>query len=433
MTTWIRCDGLFDGEGMVDGALVALEGERITEVLPRGTASAAEVPSEEEVLHVPFLMPGLIDCHVHLEGYAEGSPAGAPFQPVKSFLRLLIYNGVTTVRDVGNSLETIDYLRRWGEKFHSTEVLSCGPVLDVPPLTWTFSRIVDAPEQIPREIELLALEGIDFVKAEPNLSPELLEALVQAAGEHDLQVACQPGRTSAVTACELGVRSLERLEALVKSLGLETSNLEPGSPAEEELLTALGGGTFVCPTLFAHHREGDLEAAREDPHLELMTTILPYHKYLQQMGGLFGKSAALDNLRPYLRQDPATTNGRPGRRALDDLTRRLAGANVPLVAGSGAPGTGVIPGFSLHHELAALASAGLDPLTVLQSATSQAARLLQREDLGRIAPGAQADLLLLNTDPTRDIASTLEIREVFKRGHRVDREKTLGYVEAMLD
>ncbi|MDR3574388.1 MAG: amidohydrolase family protein [Anaerolineaceae bacterium] len=77
---------------------------------------------------------------------------------------------------------------------------------------------------------------------------------------------------------------------------------------------------------------------------------------------------------------------------------------------------GLAHGASLHHELQLLVAAGLTPIQALQAVTSTPARRFSLTDRGRIAPGARADLLLVDGDPTTRIADTLSIRAVWRQG-----------------
>jgi imidazolonepropionase-like amidohydrolase len=76
----------------------------------------------------------------------------------------------------------------------------------------------------------------------------------------------------------------------------------------------------------------------------------------------------------------------------------------------------VAPGTSLHDELREFVTAGLTPYEALRAATSDAAEFLGRQDLGRVVDGAQADLLLLNGDPLRDVANAKRIAGIMLRG-----------------
>ncbi len=77
---------------------------------------------------------------------------------------------------------------------------------------------------------------------------------------------------------------------------------------------------------------------------------------------------------------------------------------------------GLAHGASLHHELQLLVKAGLTPIEALRACTSAPARRFGLTDRGRIAPGARADLLLVDGDPTTSISDTLSIRAVWRRG-----------------
>ncbi len=97
------------------------------------------------------------------------------------------------------------------------------------------------------------------------------------------------------------------------------------------------------------------------------------------------------------------------------LVRELHGMGVRLAAGTDT-GTGyLVPGFALHDELALLVSAGLTPAEVLHAATQDAARTLGLSDVGTVARGQAADLLVLDADPLRDIRNTRSIHGVGRR------------------
>ena len=99
-----------------------------------------------------------------------------------------------------------------------------------------------------------------------------------------------------------------------------------------------------------------------------------------------------------------------------NLVARLNRAGVTLLAGTDIPG-GLFPGFSLHDELAALVEAGLAPIEALRTATSNPARVLGKEaDVGTIAQGKSADLVLLDANPLDDVRNTRRIAAVIFGG-----------------
>jgi imidazolonepropionase-like amidohydrolase len=99
------------------------------------------------------------------------------------------------------------------------------------------------------------------------------------------------------------------------------------------------------------------------------------------------------------------------------LVRRMHDAGVLLTAGSDVASPWVIPGVAFHQELALLQSAGLSNRDVLAIGTTNGARALGIDaDVGIVAPGMRADLVVLDRDPLRDIGATRSIRFVVKDG-----------------
>jgi imidazolonepropionase-like amidohydrolase len=94
---------------------------------------------------------------------------------------------------------------------------------------------------------------------------------------------------------------------------------------------------------------------------------------------------------------------------------QLKAAHVPILAGTDVPNVGT-HGAAMHHELELLVRAGLTPLEALQAATSTPAAVFHLNDRGVIREGARADLLLVDGDPTTNIAATRKIAGVWKAG-----------------
>ena len=110
-------------------------------------------------------------------------------------------------------------------------------------------------------------------------------------------------------------------------------------------------------------------------------------------------------------------------------------AGVPFMAGTDtAPGVYIMPGFSLHDELANFVEAGFTPMESLQTATSNPARFLGMEaSLGSVEPGKVADMVLLSANPLEDIRNTRKISIVVANGQVLDRaalNQILMHVEA---
>jgi imidazolonepropionase-like amidohydrolase len=115
---------------------------------------------------------------------------------------------------------------------------------------------------------------------------------------------------------------------------------------------------------------------------------------------------------------------RRSRRRQNQFVREFRRAGGAIAAGSDAANQLLIPGYSLHEEMAFLVQAGLTPLETITAATRRGAQLLGADSLGMLAAGKVADLVVLNDNPTRNIAATRNIALVIIRG-RVIRPDSL--------
>jgi imidazolonepropionase-like amidohydrolase len=98
-------------------------------------------------------------------------------------------------------------------------------------------------------------------------------------------------------------------------------------------------------------------------------------------------------------------------------------AGVPVVAGTDAPVPGIVPGFSIHDELAALVRAGMTHRQALEAATRLPCEWLGvLSDRGTVEPGKQADLLLLEADPLKNVSNARRISAVILGGRYLPRQ-----------
>jgi hypothetical protein len=434
----IECELLFDGDKLVPDAVLEISNDRIRTVRPRGASGAAPSAKPGAALRARFAMPGLIDSHVHCMGYHEGMPAAAPFKPVKSFLRLCVANGVTTIRDTGNSLETLFYVREWTRAYPGPRIFGAGPVLDHPPLMWESSRIVRDEVAARREVGRLADEGVDLVKAYRNITADLLRPIVEEATERGLPVALDAS-VPAEEASRIGVRSLEHLHNLLvpdqtggeAQLQTTSARVRAWSRANLDtdgyrrlVSTLVEHGTYVVPTIIVSRRWSLPDEMINEPMLDWMVPVMPYHRHLLHLRNRMRRRSrwrVMASCLPVPEQTPAERREvRDGLARMGELLVRLHEAGVRIAAGTDSPNPSVVPGFGLHAELQLMVEAGLPPLAVLRAATSSAASLLGRADLGRLEPGAVADVLLLDANPLDDITNLRHIRDVVKNGARVD-------------
>lgn len=446
----IECDQLFDGTKLVGPNRITIDGDRVTGVMPKnGTGSGAG----DDIVRAPFVMPGLVDAHVHIAGYREGSPMGAPFEPEKHFVRLCTVAGVTTVRDLGNSVELIAYIREWAAKFGGPRVFSSGPVLDCPPLAWPFSRMARTEEEVHHIVKQLAGEGLQWIKVYRGVEPDIFRTIVESAREHDLPVAIHCGRTTAGQASDAGARSIEHMSHTLDDLrppgsseefpvngsayAISWSHIDPDGSAASAFIDRLATNeTWVCPTLLVSRRWALIEEMVNEPKLDYAALVMPYHRELKRMQHPMGMKMGKRYLARYM---PVSALDRGARKQAEAglehmaaLAIRLHREGVRVAIGTDAPNPSLVPGFSLHDELAAFQVAGLAPVDALKLATSAGGELLGRDDIGVVRVGAAADLLCLDGDPSRDVHDLGTLRRVMTRGTWSDLEHMHAKLEQAL-
>jgi imidazolonepropionase-like amidohydrolase len=449
----IRCAKLFDGRQVLENVQVKIVDGKIASVRELHQRPEDGDQSDSGPL-VPFLLPGLIDAHVHATGYIEGLPAGAPFEPMKHFMRLCAANGVTTIRDTGNSLETLLYLREWGSRFDGPRIAGSGPLLDNPPFTWMFSRIV-RDETSARTAVMNVLDGgADFIKAYRNITAPVLAAIVAVAAERDRYVAIHNEKTSALEAVQIGVKSLEHASNLLdeKALGEPVQaadgmvgiaklwrSADLASSYIHELRDAmLEKTTILVPSLLVSKRWALLDEMINEPNADYMIPIMPYHRWFKSMRSPLGQRIGRHFLAKYMPVEALSRRDRidvqSGLQRMAELTGLLSARGVTIAAGTDSPNPSLVPGYSLHDEIVELASvAGLGALGALRAATYNAGLLIPGMRVGVIETGAEADFCVVNGRPDEHIDDIREITHVIKQGKVLDRNAMLTRVREAAD
>ena len=370
-----------------DRVTILVAGSRIADVL-HGDPS---LPAGVRVIDAGGLVgvPGLIDAHVHWRDWA------APL-----FLRY----GVTTVRDVGSDPDAILRVRDQSklDNWPGPRVIAHGPLLDgAPPIWvgWSGSVPLASAEEATTVTSDLLKRGLDGLKVYAQLPLNRLRAVMDVARASGTPVAAHLGLVAARDAVAAGVRSIEHASGV---------NYAGTSGDLEELAKLLANsGTFVVATQLVMSNFATLPKIGNAsyPGLELVSADT--------------KATWLDwrndfRLRSLSDKDFVPFEAQFARRALLlDPFRRAGGR---LVAGSDTPNPFVVPGASLHQELEELVRLGLTPSDAIRSATSVAAEMIGRSDLGLIARGKTADIVLVSGDPRADVAAARNVRLVLRGG-----------------
>ena len=418
----VRHVSVIDGSGTPPSPdmIVVVTGRRITALGREGTVHPPRRATTVDG-RGKFLIPGLRDMHVHLSITTESS------------LGAFIANGVTGVRDMGGDLDQIDGWRREiaiGARI-GPRIVRCGPLVDGPKKTAMYRLTVTNAAEAQRAVDSLRQRGVDFIKVHNRVPREAYFALADECRKTGMRYAGHiPRGVSVEEASAAGQRSIEHTETLV-----EAAAYQPGSQAKspEEALDTytperraalfaefVRNGTWYCPTLLEYHHFA----------FETDSSVLddPRNRYLAR--------AAREYIEKF---NPAPDRTVPveqyaGRRA---IFRRLMGlvaemqrAGVGLLAGTDPPARGMVPGFSLHDELATLVEAGLTPMQALQTATRNPAVFLgELDSLGTVDKDKVADLILLEGNPLDDIRNTRRIAAVIVGGTLIRKPELRSMLE----
>ena len=392
---------LIDGTGRepIEKISIIIDGNRIKSIEP-----VSSNPDKTNLVDLRGLtvMPGLIDCHLHLGGLTVDQPGKAigkvSFIDMASFFwdylrnyahrrRLAIDNGVTTIRSAGDHYPHIIRLRDKiaAGKLTGPRIFAPGPTITAPgghPAGTIYKGnryiVKNAVRQIAdvnsarEEVRRLVEGGVDCIKAiysdinpmdiahkVPRLSLDVLGVLADEAHQHNLRLMVHTGSPKeTMNAIKAGADSIEH-------------GILPGGDStefEDNLVKMmLDKGTFFVPTL----------------------------------------SMAWAYKEAY----PAVFSG------LKETFKKLHSAGVNVAAGTDSGTPGVVIGKGLHKELELMVEAGISPMEAIIAGTRNAAdNLGKASDLGTIEPGKLADIIAVSGDPLKEIRDTREIKLVIKDG-----------------
>lgn len=387
------------------------------------TAGIHEPPPDVEVVDGTgrTLLPGFVDMHVRFGGPGPSWAPGVDTPELQA--EALLYAGITSVVAAGHDTDLARLQRAIvegrvaGPRLHrATRVVAEKGSAEAPEgiSRWVIEPFragadvqqvdsaLDAARAARRDLEyrdadFVLVDASTVPQGSPSLDPKQIGAVVAEARQYEkLVFALAAGPEDAARASEAGVAVL-----------LHT----PWESAlTQDQLQRIGFvGTPVVTTLQAWpHLLASLEGERE---VEGMAAEV-------LRAGHGGEGSA--------RLTPADRE--VAERAVASVREnvaRLRKAGVPLLVGTGAGTPGVIHGASIHDEMEALVALGIPPAEVLYMATSSPVRLLDTgARFGVIAPGAYADLVLVEGDPTKDITATRRIVGVWQAGRRIDRRAT---------
>jgi imidazolonepropionase-like amidohydrolase len=416
---------IVDGRGgppITDGALV-VDGERIVAVGPHDEVS---VPAGADVVDTTgrFLIPGLIDVHVHyFEWMGE----------------LFLAHGVTTVKDVGNDVEWIATasLEIARDEARGPRIFYTGNGLDVPPPRRDhFIGLVD-PAMARRVVSLLAEHGAIAIKVRERLPANLLAPVVDEAHRLGLKVTGHLRATDARTAARAGIDGLEHASGVVQAtidpwLSIDLDTLEERDIYAKYVAERKSYG------LINSARAGDLMMELADRRVALIPTMAGWWRMASARRDTFADEDSTYAENPSLAYVPEQARSiwstsklyqiddpddlaqlRSGYTKLTAMLRHHHEAGGSLLAGSDTYLS--VPGLSLQRELLFLVDAGFTPLQAISMATLENARFIGCDgDVGSLEAGKLADVVVLDGDPLARVENISRVTMVVKGGNVVD-------------
>ncbi len=401
------------GDPVLRDAVIVVHQGHIETVAPREGFDIPKSAIEVDVTGA-WIIPGLVDGHGHVERWALGRYVAA---------------GVTSVRDVHGTQDSILALREEVSLggLVAPRIYTAGAMLDGAPATYPNATEVKTANQGRRAVDARAVAGVDYIKVYTHITTDLLKAILDEANTFSLPVTAHLGLVDALTASQLGVRSIEHLSGIP----------EAASPKPEKFYAEHRAGFFrgwnYTERSWAGLDSAALTRVAEtlaERRVALIPTLVLHENFSRlddpaMLSQADFKTMPDSQLKAWNLPDlvaragwtandyPAFRAGRPNQ---DLFIRAFRAAGGRLVAGTDAANQLLVPGLSLHSELELLVNAGLTPSDALQTATRNAAQLLGADSLGVIQPGKVADLVILKANPLQDIHNTRLVQRVMVRG-----------------
>ncbi len=410
----IRNARLFDPRDLsvTSGMSVLVEGDRIVRI---AADADLKVPAGAEVIdaHGRFLMPGLWDNHQH-------------FGDVDGALDLLA--GVTSARDMANDTE--GFLKRVARFDEGSElgprVLKAGIIDGTGQFAGPTKMRVDTAEEAIKDVDWYADHGYAQIKIYSSVKPALVPVIADQAHARGMRVSGHvPAFMSARQFIDGGADEIQHLNFIELNFLFpevqETRNRDrfikvaerareftPDKPQVREFIDFLKKHhTVLDPTMNVFEGLFCGDPAALTPGLEKIAPRFPPQIRRGMLSGAL--DVPKDKQEAYAQAFPAMLN----------LLKALHEAGVTII-----PGTDSLAGYGLHHELELYVRAGIPAAEVLRMATLTSAQVMGVDkDLGVVAAGKLADMVLVDGDPVAAIADIENVDTVIKGGKVYDPAK----------
>jgi imidazolonepropionase-like amidohydrolase len=436
---------IIDGTGAapLEDQSILIENGKIVGISQNPAAS-----SQAQILdlHGYTVIPGLVGMHDHMyyiarpnfDAIGDSEPPLIVPQMAFSAPRMYLAAGVTTLRTTGSVEPYTDLnLRREIDTGHlpGPHMDVTGPYLEGPNSPFMQMHNLRDADDARQTVRFWAAQGVTSFKAYMNITRDELKAAIDEAHKLNLKVT---GHLCSITypeAAEMGIDNLEhgfvvntqldpdkQVDLCPKTTGTPTrQKMTPDSPEAKALFKLLiDHHVAITSTLPVFEADGNGRPPLE-PRVLAALTPQAREAYLYVRN--------LQSTAPTVRQNP---NPRAVlfQRELD-MERAFAAAGGTLLAGLDPTGDGhVLPGYGDQREVELLVQAGFTPVEAIKIATLNGAIYLnQQAHIGSIAPGKNADLVVIKGDPSAKISDIENVEIVFKDGVGYDSAKLFDSVK----
>jgi imidazolonepropionase-like amidohydrolase len=393
-----------------------------------GGAAAVRVPPGASTLDLRgrTVIPGLVGMHDHL--FYQVEPAGAPSAVLaqRTFARLYLASGVTTIRTTG----TLDFNADARIKRQIDAGQEPGPKIH---LTGTYLGATTAapdPDGIAKQVVRDAERGATSFKAYTTLRASELKAAIAAAHDRGLTITGHLCAVGFREAAALGIDNLEHGIAFDTEFYPEKRpdecpdqgavvaalvRMDPGNSEIRKTIDVLVRHGVAVTSTLAVIESYAIDESALDPRVPVLMSA--------RLRDVFAE--ARDRRKDRKRAGQSWWSG--VLRQEMAFERAFVSAGGKLLAGADPTGWGgIVAGYGDQRGLELLVSAGFSPEQSIAIATSNGARFLNDRTVGRIAEGMQADLVVLQGDPSRQISDVRNVELVFKDGVAYEPERLVA-------
>jgi imidazolonepropionase-like amidohydrolase len=421
----------------VDVSVIPMDRERVLEhqtvvvrdgrIAALGPAAGTAVPAGAVRIdgRGRFLLPGLIDIHAHFAPGNEelGQSAGRQ-------LALYVATGFTTVRGLGGPASALQ-LR---DRIARGEVLGPRLVVAAPSLN---GQSVATPADAVRLVNQARASGYDLIKTHGNFgSAASYDSMVAAAARAGLPLVGHVTPEFGLARAMAAGQQIEHLDGYLSAL-LPDSLARAADAAGQVVLDPALLGRITPQAIRAIAQATARQHIWNGPTLSLFSTLVSDESSAQLALRPEMRYVPPPALQQYARQrDPVAAGPAEGRHLFDGIRNQLVlelyRAGARLLAGSDSPQLFQTAGFGALREIDAFVTAGLPPWAALETATRNPAEYLgQAAEIGTVAVGKRADLVLLDANPLESTANLRRIAGTMLAGRWVPRERIGALLEAV--